>query len=139
MNSYAMSPGRQPLQPLPRQNRRSVLLFSPDPDLAKSLSLLLEGEFEIVCDTRLEQLRQRIEAVRPGVILLDLYAFPSDVERELDVLRTIGTRIPTIVLRVKRLLNLEVERVIGELADLTIYKPFDSVLLGEAIHKVMDA
>jgi DNA-binding response OmpR family regulator len=116
-----------------------VLLFSPDHDLAKSLSLLLEREFEIVCETRLEQLRQRIEAVRPDVILLDLYAFPSDVEREIEVLRTIGTRIPTIVLRVKRLLNVEVERVIGELADLTIYKPFDSVLLGEAIHKVMDA
>lgn len=133
-----------PLQSQPQQagfpgkRRKPVLVFSPDPDLAKSLSLLLEEEFEIVCVTRLEHLLPRIEAAIPAVMIIDLFAFPSDVIRELRVLQTSGKRIPIVVLRIKRLMSMEVEQTIREMAEMVLFKPLEGSSVADAIHKVLE-
>ncbi|MEX1276109.1 MAG: hypothetical protein WEE20_09255 [Bacteroidota bacterium] len=118
--------------------KKPVLVFSPDPDLARSLSLLLEEEFKIVCVTQLEQLLSRIEADAPTVMIIDLFAFPSDVIRELRVLQTSGRRIPIIVLRIKRLMSIEVEQTIREIAETVLFKPLEGSSVADAIHRVLD-
>ncbi|MBI2117759.1 hypothetical protein HYT95_02570 [Candidatus Peregrinibacteria bacterium] len=51
-------------------------------------------------------------------MIIDLFAFPSDVIRELRVLQTSGKRIPIVVLRIKRLMSMEVEQTIREMAEM---------------------
>jgi DNA-binding NtrC family response regulator len=131
-------PSHHQQQAVPLVRKKPVLVFSPDPDLARSLSLLLEEEFKIVCVTRLEQLLSKIEADAPTVMIIDLFAFPSDVIRELRVLQTSGRRIPIIVLRIKRLMSIEVEQTIREMAETVLFKPLEGSSVADAIHRVLD-
>src|SRR3990167_9431652 len=108
-----------------KSQANSVLVFSPDPDLAKSLSLLLEDKFAIVCETKLENLKQRIDTTAPTVLLIDLFAFPSDIIKETEVIRGTRGKIPVVLLRVNRHLNPDVEEDIRNVADVVLYKPLD--------------
>lgn len=118
--------------------KKPVLVFSPDPDLAKSLSLLLEEEFEIVCVTHLDQLLATIRATSPTVMVIDLYAFPSDVIKELRILKTSRRKIPIVVLRIKRLMSLEVEQTIHSMANTVLFKPLEGSAIADAIHRALD-
>jgi len=117
--------------------KSSILVFSPDRDLANSLSMLLEGQFSIVCETRLEELETRIEKSGPSLLLIDLFSLPTDILKMLHVLQHLPHRIPTIVLHVYRLKNQEMERSIAELADLVLYKPLEVEEIGSAITRVL--
>ena len=114
-----------------------ILVFSPDRDLASSLSMLLEGQFSIVCETRFDDLKARIEETDPSLLLIDLFSLPADIVRMLYVLRDLPRRIPTIVLHVYRLKNQEMEQSINELADLVLYKPIDVEQIGSAVTRIL--
>jgi DNA-binding NtrC family response regulator len=118
--------------------RKKVLVFSPDAALAKSLSLLLEDQYEIACETQLDNLKGTIGNASPGLLLIDLFSFPSDILKEINVLKTSRLKVPVILLRVYRELNPEVEQMIKELADFVFYKPFDVNAVADAVHKLLD-
>jgi DNA-binding NtrC family response regulator len=118
--------------------RKKVLVFSPDAALAKSLSLLLENQYEIACETQLDNLTGTIGDASPGLLLIDLFSFPSDILKEINVLRTSRLKVPVILLRVYRELNPEVEQMIKDLADFVFYKPFDVNAVADAVHKLLD-
>ncbi|MEX0601860.1 MAG: hypothetical protein WD295_00880 [Bacteroidota bacterium] len=121
----------------PVTGKKRVFVFSPDADLARSLSMLLEGHFEIVCETRIEALGQRIVSASPALLLIDLFAFPKDIFRVLHILRGWDRRIPTIVLHVYQRRNPEVERAIWSAADLVLYKPLDVDEIGRSITSIL--
>lgn len=122
----------------PKAGRTKILVFSPDPDLAKSLSLLLEDRFEIACEIQLENLKKAIVTTAPALLLIDLFSFPSDILREVNVLRASRLKIPVVLLRVYRQLSPELEEKIRDLADLVLYKPFDVNIVADAIYKLLD-
>jgi DNA-binding NtrC family response regulator len=122
----------------PKARRTKILVFSPDPDLARSLSLLLEDEFEIACEVQLEHLKKAIVATAPALLLIDLYSFPSDILREVNVLRASHLKMPVVLLRVYRQLSPELEEKIRDLADLVLYKPFDVNVVADAIYKLLN-
>jgi DNA-binding NtrC family response regulator len=122
----------------PNAGRARILVFSPDPDLAKSLSLLLEDQFEIACEVQLEHLKKAIVSTAPALLLIDLFSFPSDILKEVNVLRASHLKIPVVLLRVYRQLSPELEEKIRDLADLVLYKPFDVNVVADAIYKLLD-
>jgi DNA-binding NtrC family response regulator len=123
---------------LHKDGRKKVLVFSPDPALAKSLSLLLEDQYEIACETQIDNLKGTIGDASPGLLLIDLFAFPSDILKEINVLRTSRLKAPVIILRVYRELSPEIEETIRDLADFVFYKPFDVNAVADAVHKLLD-
>jgi DNA-binding NtrC family response regulator len=125
-------------QPIHGDGRKKVLVFSPDVALAKSLSLLLEDQYEIACETQLDNLKGTIGSALPGLLLVDLFSFPSDILKEINVLRTSRLKVPVIILRVYRQLNPEIEETIKDLADFVFYKPFDVNAVADAVHKLLD-
>lgn len=127
-----------PEQLLPRDGRKKVLVFSPDATLAKSLSLLLEDQYEIACETQLDNLKATIGLASPALLLVDLFSFPSDILKEVTVLRTSRLKIPVVMLRVYRQLAPEIEETIRDLADFVFYKPFDVNAVADAVHKLLD-
>jgi DNA-binding NtrC family response regulator len=120
------------------ERRKKVLVFSPDVALAKSLSLLLEDRFEIACETQLENLKATIGAASPALLLVDLFAFPSDILKEVNVLRMSRLKVPVVLLRVYRQLSPEIEETIRDIADFVFYKPFDVNAVADAVHKLLD-
>jgi DNA-binding NtrC family response regulator len=121
-----------------RDERKKVLVFSPDVALAKSLSLLLEDQYEIACETQLENLKATIGTASPSLMLIDLFSFPSDILKEVNVLRTSSLKVPVVLLRVYRQLGPEIEEMIRDLADFVFYKPFDVNAVADAVHKLLD-
>lgn len=122
---------------LQREARKKVLVFSPDAALAKSLSLLLEDQYEIACETQLDNLKHTIGAAAPALLLVDLFSFPSDILKEVNVLRTSRLKVPVVLLRVYRQLSPEIEETIRDLADFVFYKPFDVNAVADAVHKLL--
>lgn len=125
-------------QLLQRDGRKKVLVFSPDVALAKSLSLLLEDQYEIACETQIDNLKGTIGTASPALLLVDLFAFPSDILKEINVLRTSRLKVPVVLLRVYRQLSPEIEEMIRDLADFVFYKPFDVNAVADAVHKLLD-
>lgn len=125
-------------QPLQAEGKKKVLVFSPDAALAKSLSLLLEDQYEIACETQIDNLNAAIGTSSPVLLLVDLYSFPSDILREVNVLRTCGLKVPVVLLRVYRQLSPEIEEVIRDLADFVFYKPFDANAVADAVHTLLN-
>ena len=121
-----------------RDGRKKVFIFSPDVALATSLSLLLENQYEITCETKLDNLKSAIGTAAPALLLVDLFSFPSDIFREVNVLRTSTLKIPVVLLRVYRQLGPEIEESIRDLADYVFYKPFDVNAVADAVHKLLD-
>jgi DNA-binding NtrC family response regulator len=132
----AKSTAKDPL--MQHEGRKKVLVFSPDVALAKSLSLLLENQYEIACETQLNKLIATIGSASPALLLVDLYSFPSDILREVNVLRTNRLKVPVVLLRVYRQLGPEIEESIRDLADFVFYKPFDVNAVADAVHKLLD-
>jgi DNA-binding NtrC family response regulator len=120
------------------EGRKKVLVFSPDAALARSLALLLEDQYEIACETQLDRLTGTIGNASPGLLLIDLFSFPSDILKEINVLRKTRLKVPVIILRVYRQLNPEIEQTIKDLADFVFYKPFDVNAVADAVHKLLD-
>jgi len=120
------------------EGRKKVLVFSPDVALAKSLSLLLEDQYEMTCETQLDKLKAAIGSASPALLLVDLYSFPSDILREVNVLTTSRLKVPVVLLRVYRQLDPQVEESIRDLADFVFYKPFDVNAVADAVHKLLD-
>ena len=117
--------------------RKRILVFSPDRDLAESLSLLLEGNFEIVRETSIQSLEGAILSTHPALLLIDLFSFPSDILKVLDIIRSSRKNIPIIILHVYQQRNPTMEDAIQKAADLVLYKPVDVDEIGSSITKLL--
>ncbi len=113
--------------------RKRVLVFSPDADLARFLILNLEDRYQIVREHTLSEFEQAIHSVAPDLVLIDLYTFPADVLKQLEIIRRNVVSVPIIVLRAYVSLSPDMNRLIEELADHIFYKPVDVELITQAI------
>ena len=120
-----------------RAESKRVLVFSPDADLARCLLVTLEDRFEIVRETRLEGLEQSLKEVSPDLVLIDLSAFSTDIERQLEVIRRNTLSMPIMILRAYVSLPPEINKAITEMTDLVFYKPVDVDLISQAIENLL--
>jgi DNA-binding NtrC family response regulator len=117
--------------------RKRVLVFSPDADVARYLVVSLENELTIERCTDLEHFVKSIENARPDIVLLDLSAFSSDVEQQIDALKRLDPTTPVIVLRAYVSLPKAVSDAIVGLADIVFYKPVDVDMVSKSIEDLL--
>lgn len=120
-----------------KESERRVLIFSPDPDLAKSIALLLERQYEIVYVTRLEYLRERISSTAPDLLLIDLFSFQGEIAKLLVVLQSSRISRPIIFMRGYRHWMSEIEEAIQKMGAIIFYKPVDILLIADAINQIV--
>jgi DNA-binding NtrC family response regulator len=120
-----------------RRFRKRVLVFSPDADLARYLVVSLENDLTIERCTDLEYFVKSLESARPDIVLLDLSAFPSDVEQQIDALKRLDPTTPVIVLRAYVSLPKAVSDAIVGLADIVFYKPVEVDMVSKAIEDLL--
>ena len=118
--------------------RPRVLIFSPDPDLAMSIAMLLEKQHEIVSVTRLENLRDQIYSTSPDLLLIDLFSFQGEIAKLLVVLQSTFLASPIVFLRGYRQWMPEIEDLIQKKGAVIFYKPVETLLVVDAIHQILD-
>jgi DNA-binding NtrC family response regulator len=119
------------------KGKKRVLFFSPDADLARFLLLNLEDRFQILRKNQLEQFEQAINEISPDLVLIDLFTFPVDIVKQLDIIRRTAVSVPIIALRAYMSLSTEMNKSIDDLADIVFYKPVDVELITQAIEDLL--
>jgi DNA-binding response OmpR family regulator len=117
--------------------KKRVLIFSPDADLARFLLLNLEERFQILRKNQLEQFEHAINEISPDLVLIDLFTFPVDIVKQLDIVRRTAVSVPIIALRAYMSLSSEMSKSIDDLADIVFYKPVDVELITQAIEDLL--
>ena len=114
-----------------------LLVFSPDPDVAKSLTMLLEENYAVEAETDLSKLEEHINRVNPPIMLVDLFAFPADILKTVEILKRRRERNPVILLHVYRTSRPEIEQAIRSVSDIVLYKPINTDLVAELTSVLM--
>jgi DNA-binding NtrC family response regulator len=117
--------------------KEKILVFSPDRDLAQSLSMLFENHFEITCETSMGDLGKRIASVTPALLIVDLHTFSSDVMLELSIVESSSIKVPVVILRAYNRLRSDVEEMVQRTAQVVFYKPFNAEEVVRSIHNLM--
>lgn len=117
--------------------KRKILVFSPDRDLAQSLSLLFEDHFEIASETTIGNLGKRIASVTPDLLIVDLHTFSSDVMLELSIVESSSVKVPIVILRAYNRLRSDVEEMVQRTAKVVFYKPFNAEEVVRSIHNLL--
>lgn len=103
----------------------TILVFSPDVDVAQSIAHLLDGEASIVSETQLAFLSHRLSTTAPSAVVVDLFPFPSDILKTLEILQTLDASVQILFLYVYRNWNPEIEKAVRVLSEVVLYKPID--------------
>jgi DNA-binding NtrC family response regulator len=117
--------------------RNRILVFSPDRDLAQSLSMLFEDHFDITCETSLTNLQKRIASVAPSLLIVDLHTFSSDVMHELSIVEGNTGDVPVVIMRAYNRLRSDVEELVQRTADVVFYKPLNAEEVVRTIHDLL--
>lgn len=117
--------------------KKKILVFSPDRDLAQSLSMLFENHFEITCETSMGNLGKRIASVAPDLLIADLHTFSSDVMLELNIVESSCVKVPVVILRAYNRLRSDVEEMVQRTAQVVFYKPFNAEEVVRSIHSLL--
>jgi DNA-binding NtrC family response regulator len=119
---HQTDPGITPGRPVSTAQRKRIIVFSPDADLASNLALLLADMCETIVETGFSRLSQRIQQMHPALVIVDLFSLPADAVQQLRSLEQAKLTVPVILLRSYRS-NEEIERIIEALKGFVIYKP----------------
>lgn len=114
-----------------------ILIFSPDPDIARSLTLLLEETYAVEAETNLLNLEERINSLHPPLLLVDLYSLPPDILKTVEVLKRRKEKNPVVMFHVFRNSRPEIEQAIRNVSDLILYKPINAELVSELVSVLM--
>jgi DNA-binding NtrC family response regulator len=125
------------LESCPATIKKRVLVFSPDADLARFLLLNLEDRFQIVREHNLEHFEQAMNKISPDLVLIDLFAFPADIVKQLDIVRRTTFKVPIIALRAYMSLTPEMDKSINDITNVVFYKPVDVDLITQAIEDLL--
>ena len=116
---------------------KRILLFSPDADLARAIGLSLQPAYRVVTESDLEHLETRIRTESPDLILIDLFTFSKDIERQLEVVKRNRISAPLIILRAYMAVSAEVNDLIDSTSDVVFYKPVDVGQLSNEIQGLL--
>lgn len=114
-----------------------LLIFSPDPDVAHSLTMLLENHYAVESETDLSNLEEHVNRLNPPILLVDLHPFAPEIRKTVDILRRRQGQCPVIMFHVYRNARPEIEQAIRRASDIVLYKPINTDLLAELISVLM--
>ena len=115
------------------KKQRTILLHSADKDLMKSLSILLQDQYEIVATETVEELALQRTNKNISLLVVDLERSIPALLAEFEQRRLVNHNIPIIVLYAFRQGQPDWEKKIRQLASQVFYKPVQIEEILEAI------
>ncbi len=137
-----MEAKQRKLKDSPRQSKRAtrkrILVFSPDVDVASSLTMLLADQFEVASESNLERLRTRLVDWKPALVLADVHPLPQDIVKLVDILKTKPQGTFVLLLHVFRNWSPSIESAIRSAADFVFYKPVNVEMIAALITDLLN-
>lgn len=99
--------------------------------------MLLDQQFEMVCETNVETLVDRIAISSPELLMIDMPLYGSDVLVVLNRIKSRWQNIPILMLRDYRKATRASEEEIHRLASKQLYKPIDVESVASAIEQLI--
>lgn len=121
-----------------RFQKQRIIVFSPDPDLARFLLMDMEEKCEIVRLNALDDFKEAISGMNASILVVDLFSFSDDIVKQLELLRSFAHAIPVIVLRASRLLAPELNAAIEKTASRIFFKPADVELIHQTVQDMLE-
>jgi DNA-binding response OmpR family regulator len=126
----------QPAQPEVDENKKTILIYSPDLNFCFSLSMLFQDRFNVITTTSLGLLDTFVGTYSADLVIVD--AIPSEkVLMRLEGLRGIKRDLPIIMLYVYSSREVELDTEIRKHVDSVFYKPFEIDSVSERIEGLL--
>jgi DNA-binding response OmpR family regulator len=117
-------------------NKKTILLYSPDLNFCFSLSMLFQDRYNVITTTNLGMLDRLAADYAANLVMVD--AVPSEklIER-LDGLRGANHKLPIILLYVYNSREVNLDRAIREHVDSVFYKPFEIAQISKRVEDLL--
>lgn len=117
-------------------NKKTVLLYSPDLNFCFSLSMLFQDRYNVITTTNLGMLDRLAADYSANLVMVD--AVPSEklIER-LDGLQVAKHKPPIILLYVYNSREVDLDRAIREHVDSVFYKPFEIAQISKRVEDLL--
>jgi DNA-binding response OmpR family regulator len=106
------------------QNKKTILLYSPDLNFCFSLSMLFQDRYNVVTTTNLGMLEKFVASYAADLVMIDAMPSESIVER-LAGLKEVSHNLPIIMLYVYSAKDVNLDQAIRTRVDSVFYKPFE--------------
>jgi DNA-binding NtrC family response regulator len=120
------------------KKKETILVHSADPDLSKSLSILLQNQFKVVTTETVEDLGLQRNNKCVSLLVVDLERSIPSLLGEFEFRRLQNSDAPIIVLYAFRQGKPEWEKRIRSLANQVLYKPVQIEQILDAIAVEID-
>jgi len=116
--------------------KKTILLYSPDLNFCFSLSMLFQDRYNVITTTNLGMLDKLVADYAADLVLVD--AVPSEklIER-VTALRGLKKELPIIMLYVYSAKDVNLDRTIRDHVDSVFYKPFEIVPVSRRIEELL--
>ena len=120
------------------EDRKTILIFSPDLNLCFSLSGLFQDRYHVVTTTNIAILESLATCFRPGLAIVD--ANPTDaLIKSLELIDSSNVKIPVILLYVFNGKDLALDRAIRSRVNSVFYKPVEITVVSKRIDDILAA
>jgi DNA-binding response OmpR family regulator len=118
------------------ENKKTVLIYSPDLNFCFSLSILFQDRYNVVTTTNLGMLERFVGSYSADLMIID--AGPSEklIER-LSTLRETNKHLPIIMLYVYNSKDVKLDRIVRERVDSVFYKPLEISSVSQRVTELL--
>ena len=118
------------------ENKKTILIYSPDLNFCFSLSMLFQDRYNVITTTNLGLLDKFVGTYSADLVIID--AIPSEkIIGRLEGLREIKSDLPIIMLYVYSSREVELDTEIRKHVDSVFYKPFEIDSVSERIEGLL--
>lgn len=111
------------------KKNHKILIYSADVDLCKSISMLLQSEYEIkYLTTSLNDIENDID-----LLIVDVPVSDGEIYNTLKLIKSKHANIKILLLYVYKIYNKEIEKIYRAYSDILLYKPIEIDQLISAI------
>ena len=119
----------------PAGQKRSVVLYSPDPDFCLSLSMMWKDEFDLVTTTDDDMINTLVQSIQPDVLLAE--AMPTlRLQRKFEFLKARIPELRIVMICTAEIKNDEFSERLRRFVDAMYTEPLDIVKFCKCVHSL---
>ncbi len=128
--------GKQPVRTDVDENKKTIIIYSPDLNFCFSLSMVFQDRYNVITTTNLGMLEKFVAIYSADLVIVDAVPTEKLIQR-IDGLKTSKCSIPVIILYVYSAKEVAVDRVIRSHVDSVFYKPFEISAVAKRIDELL--
>ncbi|HET6271440.1 MAG TPA: hypothetical protein VFG32_00510 [Bacteroidota bacterium] len=118
------------------ENKKTILIYSPDLNFCFSLSLLFQDRYNVITTTNPGTLGSFVQQYAADLVIVDAVPSEKVIER-IDSLKEQNKCLPIIMLYVYSAKDVQLDMSIRNHVDSVFYKPFDLAPFSQRIDELL--